>query len=99
MWIGKTLFYEDKRKERGESSLYDEIDLDTYNLDLDIVEKILAAKPDIVGFGVYIWNIVETTNVVSLLKVIAPEIKVVLGGPEVSYESEHQDIVNIYAYG
>lgn len=60
---------------------------------IDIVEKILESKPAIVGFGVYIWNIVETTNVVSLLKVIAPEIKVVLGGPEVSYESEGQAIV------
>jgi hypothetical protein len=39
---------------------------------IDIVEQILASKPDIVGFGVYIWNIVETTNVVNLLKVIAP---------------------------
>ena len=61
--------------------------------DMDIVEQILASKPDIVGFGVYIWNIVETTAVVNLLKVIAPEIKVVLGGPEVSYETEHQAIV------
>ena len=61
---------------------------------LDIVEQILESKPDIVGFGVYIWNIVETTDVVNLLKVIAPEVKVVLGGPEVSYETEGQAIVN-----
>ncbi|HBY87145.1 MAG TPA: B12-binding domain-containing radical SAM protein, partial [Colwellia sp.] len=60
---------------------------------IDIVEQILASKPDIVGFGVYIWNIVETTDVVNLLKVIAPEIKIVLGGPEVSYETEQQAIV------
>ncbi len=60
---------------------------------IDIVEQILASNPDIVGFGVYIWNIVETTDVVNLLKVIAPEIKVVLGGPEVSYETEQQAIV------
>lgn len=65
---------------------------------IDIVEQILASKPTIVGFGVYIWNIVETTNVVSLLKVIAPEVKVVLGGPEVSYESEQQAIVQASDY-
>lgn len=65
---------------------------------LDIVEQILASKPDIVGFGVYIWNIVETTNVVSLLKVIAPEVKVILGGPEVSYESDQQAIVHTSDY-
>ncbi len=60
---------------------------------IDIVEQILASKPSIVGFGVYIWNIVETTDVVSLLKVIAPEITIILGGPEVSYETEQQAIV------
>ncbi len=65
---------------------------------IDIVEQILAAKPDIVGFGVYIWNIVETTDVVALLKVIAPEVKVVLGGPEVSYEAEQQSIVQTADY-
>ncbi len=65
---------------------------------LDIVEQILESKPTIVGFGVYIWNIIETTNVVSLLKVIAPEIKVVLGGPEVSYEAEGQPIVETADY-
>jgi len=65
---------------------------------IDIVEQILAEKPDIVGFGVYIWNIVETTDVVSLLKVIAPEIRIVLGGPEVSYETEQQSIVGSADY-
>lgn len=65
---------------------------------IDIVEQILASKPDIVGFGVYIWNIVETTDVVNLLKVIAPDIKIVLGGPEVSYETEQQAIVQCADY-
>ena len=65
---------------------------------IDIVEQILASKPDIVGFGVYIWNIVETTDVVNLLKVIAPEIKIILGGPEVSYETEKQAIVGCADY-
>lgn len=65
---------------------------------IDIVERILESKPQIVGFGVYIWNIIETTNVVSLLKVIAPDIKIVLGGPEVSYESQGQSIVDTADY-
>lgn len=65
---------------------------------LDIVEKILQDKPDIVGLGVYIWNIVETTDVVNLLKVIAPQVKVILGGPEVSYETDEQAIVEAADY-
>ena len=56
----------------------------------DIVEALLASRPKIVGFGVYIWNVEETTKVVAQLKQVAPEIIVVLGGPEISYEcSEH----------
>jgi len=60
----------------------------------DAVETILAHKPKVVGFGVYIWNVVQTERVVSLLRAVAPEVKVVLGGPEVSYELEGQSIIN-----
>lgn len=59
----------------------------------DIVEKLLAEKPRIIGFGVYIWNVDEITEVVALLKLLAPEIVIILGGPEVSYEFGEQAVV------
>lgn len=58
----------------------------------DIAEKILSERPAIVGFGVYIWNTRQTEEVVSLIKRVAPETLVVLGGPEVSYETEGQTL-------
>jgi radical SAM superfamily enzyme YgiQ (UPF0313 family) len=61
----------------------------------EVVEALLAAKPRIIGFGVYIWNVTEITRVVALLKCVAPQITVVLGGPEVSYESNEQEIVRL----
>lgn len=64
----------------------------------DIVEKLLAHRPTIIGFGVYIWNVDEITHVVALLKRVAPEIIIVLGGPEVSYEPEEQAIVKLADY-
>ena len=64
----------------------------------DVVERLLAHNPRIVGFGVYIWNVEETTRVVALLKRVAPEVVVVLGGPEVSYEPEQQEIVKLADY-
>jgi len=64
----------------------------------DIIESILAAQPKIVGFGIYIWNVVEITRVVALLKCVAPQIIVVLGGPEVSHECEQQEIVRLADY-
>ncbi|WP_266157456.1 B12-binding domain-containing radical SAM protein [Dyella silvatica] len=68
----------------------------------EIVEKLLARRSTdgitILGFGVYIWNVEETTRVVALIKRIAPEIVIVLGGPEVSYESAGQPIVEAADY-
>ena len=52
----------------------------------DIAEKLLAINPLIIGFGVYIWNIKETTDLVALIRKLKPDIKIVIGGPEVSYE-------------
>lgn len=65
---------------------------------LEIVEDILNSKPRVVGFGVYIWNVVEMTRVVAMLKAVAPEVTVVLGGPEVSYETAGQEIVGLADY-
>ena len=60
---------------------------------LDIAEQLLIGRPRIIGLGVYIWNITETTALVALLKALAPEVVIVLGGPEVSYETAQQTIV------
>lgn len=65
---------------------------------LDILGAILARNPVIVGFGVYIWNVDETTRLVADLKRIAPHITVILGGPEVSYETEQQQICQLSDY-
>jgi radical SAM superfamily enzyme YgiQ (UPF0313 family) len=65
---------------------------------LEIVEDLLNSKPRIVGFGVYIWNVVETTRVVAMMKAVAPEVTVVLGGPEVSHETAGQEIVELADY-
>ena len=51
-----------------------------------IVEKILLKKPKIVGIGVYIWNALNVENIINIIKAVAPDIVIVLGGPEVSHE-------------
>lgn len=64
----------------------------------DLVERILAHAPRIVGFGVYIWNVEETTRLVAMLKRVAPDVTIVLGGPEVSHETGEQEIVKLADY-
>jgi radical SAM superfamily enzyme YgiQ (UPF0313 family) len=58
----------------------------------DIVETILGENPRIVGLGVYIWNVGPTAEVVALLKRLRPDLCVVLGGPEVSFEWAEQTL-------
>ena len=60
---------------------------------LEILDAILEQQPRIVGLGIYIWNVDETTRLVADLKRIRPDIIIVLGGPEVSYEEDGQPIV------
>jgi radical SAM superfamily enzyme YgiQ (UPF0313 family) len=74
------------------------LEFDIHQSPLDIVEVILARRPRIVGLGVYIWNASETTEVVAALKRIAPDIIVIIGGPEVSFEVEEQEIARLADY-
>src|SRR5512135_754574 len=60
-----------------------------------IVDALLAEGPRVVGLGVYIWNVVQTTEVVRQLKARAPGVAVVVGGPEVSHEVEAQEICRL----
>ncbi|MBB5148515.1 MULTISPECIES: B12-binding domain-containing radical SAM protein [Ureibacillus] len=53
---------------------------------LNIVTDLHQRKPDLVGFSCYIWNIEETIKVIQMLRVVSPHTKIVLGGPEVSYD-------------
>ena len=62
------------------------------------VEQLLAHGPRVIGFGVYIWNVDETTRIVAMLKVVAPAVVVVLGGPEVSFETAGQRICALADY-
>lgn len=71
------------------------VEFDINQRPLDIVEALLAGNPRIIGFGVYIWNVVPTTEVIAALRRLRPEIKIIIGGPEVSYELEGQSIVQL----
>jgi anaerobic magnesium-protoporphyrin IX monomethyl ester cyclase len=54
---------------------------------INIVSDLYQQKPKIIGFSCYIWNIEETIKVINMLKKINPSIQIVLGGPEVSYDT------------
>ncbi|WP_127507905.1 B12-binding domain-containing radical SAM protein [Paenibacillus humicus] len=54
---------------------------------MNIVSDLYSKNPDVIGFSVYIWNIEETIKVIRILRKIAPDVRIVMGGPEVSYDT------------
>jgi radical SAM superfamily enzyme YgiQ (UPF0313 family) len=68
------------------------LEFDINQRPVDILERILAHHPKIIGLGVYIWNARVVTDLVTLLKRVRPDVTVILGGPEVSYETEVQAV-------
>ena len=71
------------------------LEFDINQRPVDIAELLLAQNPKIIGLGVYIWNVSPTTDVVATIKRVRPDIIIILGGPEVSYETEKQEIVKL----
>jgi radical SAM superfamily enzyme YgiQ (UPF0313 family) len=65
---------------------------------VEIAEALLARNPKIIGFGIYIWNVAPATEVVATVKRVRPDVTVILGGPEVSHETESQPIVELADY-
>ncbi|OIO04698.1 MAG: hypothetical protein AUJ52_14680 [Elusimicrobia bacterium CG1_02_63_36] len=52
------------------------------------LREILEDSPDVVGFSCYLWNMVRVEQLVAMIKEARPEVRVVLGGPEVSVRAE-----------
>lgn len=60
----------------------------TINESLDsIMASIYRQKADYVAFSCYIWNIGHVLKLAGSLKKVQPELGIILGGPEVSYDS------------
>jgi radical SAM superfamily enzyme YgiQ (UPF0313 family) len=74
------------------------VEFDIQRRPVDIAEALLAQNPKIVGLGVYIWNAAPATELVATLKRVRPDLMVILGGPEVSYETESQPIAQLADY-
>ncbi len=74
------------------------IEFDINQQTRDMLETILAMSPRIVGIGVYIWNITQSTQLIADLKRLRPDIIVIAGGPEISYETDEQELTKLVNY-
>jgi len=74
------------------------LEFDLHHRPVDLAEALLARQPRVLGLGVYLWNAAPTTELVALLKRLRPDLPIVLGGPEVSFETERQPIAQSADY-
>ncbi len=51
-----------------------------------VTARIVAQRPDFIGFSVYIWNRTSTFEIIERVKAQLPSAKIVVGGPEVAYD-------------
>lgn len=52
-----------------------------------ILDEIVMRSPDILGISCYLWNIEYVIKIIKMFKKILPKTVIILGGPEVSYDS------------
>lgn len=57
------------------------------NTDEMIFVELMRSECDSAAFSCYIWNIEKTLRIAGQLKAARPEVKIILGGPEVSFDS------------
>lgn len=72
-----------------------------FNLETGIpeaLEAVLAESPKIVGLGVYVWNARESLELAAELKALRPDLALAAGGPEISHETERQELGRLADY-
>ena len=55
---------------------------------LDVLEKIMAARAEVYGFSVHIWNKPFVMRLIAMLRKLRPKTIIVVGGPEVAFDAE-----------
>ncbi|WFA09872.1 B12-binding domain-containing radical SAM protein [Tissierella sp. Yu-01] len=76
----------------------------TINQSIDsIVSELYKKSPDLIGFSTYIWNIEQTLKISNIIKILRPNTKILLGGPEVSFDGvkllEEHPFIDYIIYG
>lgn len=56
----------------------------------DMLRQLIEQQPAVVGIGVYIWNRALVETLVLELPAVLPGVRVVLGGPEISYDTQSE---------
>jgi len=75
-------------KGKGENFLVEVLETNINEPIDEIVRRICFSGAEVVGFSCYIWNIEVVRKIGELVKKLLPNAKIILGGPEVSFEKD-----------
>ncbi len=68
-----------------------------------ITDQIFSTKAELICFSCYIWNIEFINDIIYILKTANPKLKILLGGPEVSYDIKafmrNNPLIDFIIYG
>ncbi len=67
-----------------------EVEVCEFNINqskLDIIEALLSRKADYLAFSIYIWNAEPVRAILEEVKKLSEDTIIILGGPEVSYQT------------
>ena len=64
------------------------------DMTMNIVTDLYFHKPDVLLFSIYIWNVTSTFEIISLMKKLLPNVKIAVGGPEVSFDVRERLLEN-----
>ena len=79
---------------------YSDVELREFTINHDpvfIYTELVRANYDMVCFSCYIWNVEQTRALCADLKKARPEMKICLGGPEVSFDGPRFAVENSWA--
>lgn len=66
---------------------------------VQLAEHITARNPRIVSFSVYLWNVRLIESTARILRLVAPDLKLVVGGPEITSEYPHANLFDAVIIG
>lgn len=63
-------------------------DLNINDTQEELLSRVMATRPDVLGVSVYIWNRQCAASLIRRVKALCPEMTVLIGGPEVTFSAE-----------
>lgn len=66
---------------------------------LQLAERIISTQPQIIGFSAYLWNIRLIESCARIIRLINPNLKLILGGPELTPDYPHTNLFDALIIG